>query len=352
MDALGRVEVPLSELACGECRTEMVDEREVVRLPFHVTQVTVPGAEGLEPLTVALDVHRISWRKAAPGRYAARAAVVVTCPCCQKARDIQHYLQAPSVLLTDIGRCSICRGDLDIEGEEIDYLDGGSGNWEVDVRATLVCRTCSRAEPTEIRVPVSAWDQFRTEGDLNVSLARLPPSIGVGTAAGQVFISYRRSESEAFVGRICERLVGRFGRESIVWDVSSIPYGCDFREFIADALRVCRVLLVVLGPEWISISDEPGGRRRIDDPNDLVRLEVEAAIERGIPIIPLFIGGAKMPALELLPESLTKLHYRNGLPVRPDPDFDVDIRRLIGSLEECLQPHKGRTQRSRGATTG
>lgn len=351
MDALGRIELPLTELACGECRTGMADEREAVRLPFHATLVTVPGAEDLEPLTVTLDVRKISWRKAAPGRYVATAAVVVTCPCCQKARDIQHYLQAPSILLTDIGQCRTCKGDLEVEEEEINYLDSGSGNWEVDVRATLICRTCSRAEATETHVPVSAWDQFRTEGNLNVSLAGLPPGIGVGTAGGQVFISYRRSESEPFVGRICDRLVGRFGRERIVWDVSSIPFGCDFREFITDALRRCRVLLVVLGPEWISISDEPGGRRRIDDPNDLVRLEVEAGIERGIPIIPLLVGGAKIPALELLPESLKKLHYRNGLPVRPDPDFAVDIQRLIGSLEEYLKPHRDGTERSRGAMT-
>lgn len=336
MDAIGHIKIPLSELSCGDCRTEMTDERSAVPVPFHATIVNVPGAEDLEPLSVTLDVRKISWRKASPGRYLATAAAVVTCPCCQKAREIQKYLQAPSILLSDIGQCQICKGGLEVEEEEIDYQDAGSGNWEVDVRATMVCPKCSLREPRETHVPVSSWGEFRALENLKVPLAGRSPASGRGTAAGQLFISYRRSESQPFVGRISDRLTGRFGCENVVWD-PIIPVGCDFKEFIAEALQRCRVLLVVLGPDWISICDKPGGRRRIDDPNDLVRFEVETAIGRGIPIIPVLVGGAGMPAVELLPESLKKLHYRNALPVRPDPDFDVDIQRLIGSLEGYLK---------------
>jgi hypothetical protein len=313
-------------------------------VPFHATLVNVGGAEDLEPLTVTLDVRKISWRKAAPGRYLATAAAIVTCPCCQKAREIQKYLQAPTILLSDIGQCQTCKGALEVEGEEIDYQDNGSGDWEVDVRAMMVCRKCSRAEPREAHIPVSSWDEFRAQRDLNVSLAGVSPMPGAGIAEGQVFISYRRSESQPFVGRISDRLVGRFGCENIVWD-PTIPVGCDFKEFIAEALQRCRVLLVVLGPEWISICDKPGGRRRIDDPDDLVRFEVETAIKRGIPIIPVLVGGAGMPAVGLLPESLKKLHYRNALPVRPDPDFDVDIQKLIGALEGYLKMPADSTKR-------
>ena len=121
-------------------------------------------------------------------------------------------------------------------------------------------------------------------------------------------------------------------RESVFKDVHSIQPGLDFRRAIKTAVGRCDVLLAVVGPNWASVTDEHG-RRRIDSPGDFVRLEVETALERQIPVIPLRDDNAPMPPEGELPESLQPLVFRNAMPLRPDPDFDVDMARLLETLE-------------------
>jgi len=85
------------------------------------------------------------------------------------------------------------------------------------------------------------------------------------------------------------------------------------------------------------------GRRRLDDPRDFVRIEVEAALQRDIPVIPLLVQGAVMPSEEKLPTSLQSLTYRNGIPIRADPDFHRDVDRLIQALDAYLKQPQERT---------
>ena len=154
--------------------------------------------------------------------------------------------------------------------------------------------------------------------------------------ASRIFISYRRSDSADVAGRIYDRLVGKFDRKMIFKDVDSIPLGLDFKEYLDKQVGECKVLLAVIGDRWLDASNA-SGKRRLEDPTDFVRIEIESALERGIPVVPLLVRGASMPGEENLPPSLRKLVYRNGIPIRPDPDFHRDMDRLIKALEEYVK---------------
>lgn len=155
----------------------------------------------------------------------------------------------------------------------------------------------------------------------------------------KIFISYRREDSADVTGRIHDHLlqpVGRFLQENIFQDVDSIPFGIDFREHIEATMQNCDVVLVVIGPKWLSVTDS-SGNLRLSDPRDFVRIEVAVALQRGIPVIPLLVMNAKMPTSEDLPEAIRDLAYRNGIEIRRDPDFKGDMARLNTSLKNWIE---------------
>lgn len=161
-----------------------------------------------------------------------------------------------------------------------------------------------------------------------------PP--GRERARESIFLTYRRTDSADVAGRIYDRLVADFGRRGVFKDIDSIPLGVDFREHISQVLSRCAVVLAVIGPDWLTVTDAGGGRR-LADPGDHVRLELEAALARRVPVVPLLVGGAGMPAEVDLPASLKGLSYRNGIPVRPDPDFHYDMDRLLIGLRKDVK---------------
>jgi hypothetical protein len=144
----------------------------------------------------------------------------------------------------------------------------------------------------------------------------------------KIFVSYRRDDSRHVSERIYDRLAVRFGNENVFKDVDSIPLGEDFRPILDKAVGQCAVLLAVVGPRWLAVTDA-NGRRRLDDLDDFVRLELERALARGIPVIPVLVDGATLPKAKDLPASLQSLFYRQATQVRPDPDFRHDVDRLI-----------------------
>ena len=152
---------------------------------------------------------------------------------------------------------------------------------------------------------------------------------------GSIFISYRRSDSADITGRIYDRLVDEYGRDSIFKDVDSIPLGTDFKEYLDRKVSECSFFLAIIGDHWLDAKDD-SGTKRLDDPQDFVRVEIESALEQGLPVIPLLVRGAKMPEAEDLPEGLKRLVYKNGIPIRPDPDFHRDMDRLISALDESI----------------
>src|SRR5579875_453986 len=148
----------------------------------------------------------------------------------------------------------------------------------------------------------------------------------------KVFLSYRRRDIPQTTGRIYDRLKSRYGKEQIFKDVQSLPAGANFREYILKALKQCTVQLVIIGPNWLNAVDDDG-KPRLYNPDDTVRLEIEVAMEHGILIIPVLADGAVMPHAEQLPPSLSPLVFHHALPIRVDPDFDVDIENLFVEIE-------------------
>ncbi len=150
-----------------------------------------------------------------------------------------------------------------------------------------------------------------------------------------VFMSYRRADSADVSGRIRDHLVADFGEEAIFKDVISIPPGEDFQSYINQQIAQCEVFLPIIGRYWLSMTNNQG-QRRLEDPRDLVRREIESALELAIPIIPLLVMGAEMPGEEDLPESLAKLASLNAHTVRPDPDFQQDMLSLSNGIKKHL----------------
>ena len=153
-------------------------------------------------------------------------------------------------------------------------------------------------------------------------------------ALGRIFISYRRQETAYPAGWLYDRLAGRFGGGQVFKDVDSIQLGDDFVEVITRAVGSCDVLLALIGERWLTISDEHGGRC-LDDPNDFVRLEIEAALTRKVRVIPILVDGARMPNANELPDSLVMLARRQALELSP-ARFEFDSSRLFEVLDWTL----------------
>jgi uncharacterized membrane protein HdeD (DUF308 family) len=147
----------------------------------------------------------------------------------------------------------------------------------------------------------------------------------------KVFLCYRRDDSAAFAGRVQDRLVQEFGRDLLFMDVDAIPLGANFATVLRDAVAKCEVLLAVIGPHWLDARDD-AGVRRLDDPNDYVRIEIGAALQRNVPVVPLLLDGAKVPKANQLPVDLKELAMRNGLDVRHG-SFHSDLDKLVRDLK-------------------
>ena len=150
--------------------------------------------------------------------------------------------------------------------------------------------------------------------------------------AGGVFISYRREDSGGYAGRIYDRLASRLGRENVFFDVDTIPLGRDFVEVLSENIGRCDALIAVIGKQWVTMVDGEN-RRRLDDLKDFVRIEVEAALSRNVPVIPVLVDGAKMPREEDLPDGLKTLPRRQAIEISL-ARFDTDAERLTDALAE------------------
>lgn len=165
----------------------------------------------------------------------------------------------------------------------------------------------------------------------------IPPSstLSGSRVSPLIFLSYRRGASSDVTGRIYDRLVQHFCQEGVFKDVDSIPLGVDFRKHLSDSVAQCQLLLAVIGKEWVG-KREPETDIGLDNPRDFVRIEIESALQRRIPVIPVLVQGASLPQEGELPASLQVLAYHNAIFVRPDPDFHSDMARLIKGIEHHL----------------
>jgi hypothetical protein len=157
--------------------------------------------------------------------------------------------------------------------------------------------------------------------------------------AGSIFICYRREDSADMAGRMYDRLVDHFGQQCVFMDVEAIRLGYDFRSEIDQTIKACSIVIVMIGDKWLAQVD---GKRRIDDENDRVRIEIEAALRREIPIIPVLTRGAAHPTKAMLPASLQDLAYRHGTSIRHE-HFRGDVDSLINQMDKLLVCHESTT---------
>jgi TIR domain-containing protein len=146
-----------------------------------------------------------------------------------------------------------------------------------------------------------------------------------------IFISYRREDSAAYAGRLCDRLSARFGAEQVFMDVDDIPPGADFLAHIDAKVASCDAMVVVIGKNWLAARNAQG-QLRLSDPDDFVGLEVSMALQRGVFVIPVLVGGAQMPKGNELRADLKALATRNALTI-DDRNFQRDADALIVAIE-------------------
>lgn len=151
----------------------------------------------------------------------------------------------------------------------------------------------------------------------------------------KVFISYRRQISDGYAGRLYDRIINRFGGElKIFMDVDAIAPGEDFVKAIENAVAKCDVLIAVIGKDWLDVKDEEGNRR-LDNPEDFVRLEIAAALDRNIRVIPVLVQGEDMPTAKELPENLQPLRRRNAVSLSNER-WNYDAERMIKAIADEL----------------
>ena len=154
--------------------------------------------------------------------------------------------------------------------------------------------------------------------------------------ADAIFISYRRDDSEGEAGRLFDDLTRAFGNDAVFMDVAGIKPGVDFRRAIEDSVASCGVFLAVVGPTWLTITGTDG-KRRLEDPNDFVALEVASALKREVPVIPVLVHDAKMPSATLLPESLQSFAFHNSVEIS-HARWSSDVALLIEALKAYVTP--------------
>ena len=150
----------------------------------------------------------------------------------------------------------------------------------------------------------------------------------------RITISYRRDDSGVITGRIFDRLAAHFGREAVFRDIDNIPPGVDFRRHIDQVLDESDIILAIVGPKWVG---PRAGQSRLASAADPVRLEIETALRKDKPLIPVLVLRAAMPRPEQLPETLNDFAYRNAVQVDAGQDFDHHIGRLIRAMERILE---------------
>jgi hypothetical protein len=188
-----------------------------------------------------------------------------------------------------------------------------------------------------VNVPSRPFQQMRAQSGGSTATRPKRDAGAAEQSKSGVFISYRRDDKRDFARGLYERLARNLGEQQIFMDVDSIDLGVDFTEVVNQRLEQCSVMLVVIGQNWLDCVDS-GGRRRLDNPDDLVRLEVETALARpGVRVIPILVDGAKAPESTELPDSLRPLARRHAL-IMTHENFTADFGRLFTVVEKILLP--------------
>ncbi len=148
----------------------------------------------------------------------------------------------------------------------------------------------------------------------------------------RVFINYRRDDTPGHAGRLYDALATRFGEDNVFIDVDKIDPGADFTRAIEREVGSCDVLIAMIGRQWLTGTDSQG-RRRLDNPEDYVRLEIKAALDRDVTVIPMLVQGVSMPTSQELPPALADLARRNSIEMGEGARWRHDVERLTDAME-------------------
>jgi uncharacterized membrane protein YhaH (DUF805 family) len=151
---------------------------------------------------------------------------------------------------------------------------------------------------------------------------------------GRIFINYRREISADAAGRLSDRLIQHFDQERLFMDIDSIEPGVDFVKTLDDQVAQCGAFIAVIGPGWTDLKNAEG-QRRLDQPNDYVRIEIESALKRDIRVIPVLVDGARMPTADELPDSIKALARRNAI-MLSHHRFGLEADELAQALQRVL----------------
>jgi hypothetical protein len=146
-----------------------------------------------------------------------------------------------------------------------------------------------------------------------------------------IFISYRRDDTSGYAGRLYDQVSAHFGKEHVFMDVATIEPGSDFVQVLDEKVGTCDSLIALIGKNWLTTKDAEG-HLRLTSPEDFVSAEIAAALKRNVEVIPVLVGGAKMPQQAELPQQLQFLARRQALEIS-DARFTRDVQDLIAALE-------------------
>jgi tetratricopeptide (TPR) repeat protein len=219
-------------------------------------------------------------------------------------------------------------GRLDAD-YEIAVREIGAGNWRQAIEAL---ERVGQVNPAYRATP-ALLDQARRQ----LTDSQRPRSRQSSGRQLGIFLNYRRAQSEYVAGRLHDRLAAAFGRDRIFTDVDSVRPGQDFTKVLEDVVGRCRVLLAIISRDWVIALDEEG-RRRLENPHDWVRFEIETALSReGVLVIPVLTDNAPMPRAIELPGKLAELSMRQAVKISAE-GFARDVDNLIALLQDVLKP--------------
>lgn len=155
-------------------------------------------------------------------------------------------------------------------------------------------------------------------------------------ADNKIFVSYRRQDASGEAGRLVDHLQEIYGEDSVFLDVETLEAGLDFIQAIEKALNSCKVLIAMIGPHWLNITDAEGNQRIFHE-GDFIRIEISAALKRNIRVIPVLVNGAVMPTADQLPEDLQGLTRRHAQEISSSR-WKYDCDQLVATLSKIIEP--------------
>jgi len=150
----------------------------------------------------------------------------------------------------------------------------------------------------------------------------------------KIFVSYRRADLPDLVDRIFDHLSAHFGKHEVFRDIDDVEPSAEFAKKIGDALRECRVIVALIGPNWLAISAD--GQRGIDKDDDWVRTELSTGLTINLPIVPVTLNRATLPAADTLPNQMRSLIWRQALQLESGRTFSMDVGRLISAVSQYV----------------